>query len=347
MARPQGSDFLFNVDAGSDVEKYRQIVEGVIDAVRGGRIRRGEALPTVSTLCRDFGLAKETVIKAYAILRKRGIVNAVARKGYFVATESVDHKANVMLLFDEFPAYKQAVYEAFMQELGGRAIADIYFHHCTPALFESLLLDNIRYYDLAVVMPFDDKAVGRVLRQVDRRKILILDRREHVGEGFPFIGQEFEESVFNCLNDAADLLAKYRKLYLVFPKKADIAIKSSQAPRPIVNGFEKFCRNARLAHGIIHSVVGHTVRKGDAFLLIDDTDLVAAVEMARAADLQLGKDVGILSYNETPIKRVVDRGITVISTDFAEQGRRAARYVLDPKPVNEIIPTTLIRRHSL
>jgi hypothetical protein len=41
--------------------------------------------------------------------------------------------ANVMLLFDEFPAYKQVLYEN---------------------IIESLLLDKIRYYDLALVMPF-------------------------------------------------------------------------------------------------------------------------------------------------------------------------------------------------
>ncbi|MBV5334125.1 hypothetical protein JZU57_02665, partial [bacterium] len=58
--------------------------------------------------------------------------------------------------------------------------------------------------------------------------------------------------------------------------------------------------------------------------MIDDTDLVAAVEMARSAGLELGKDMGILSYNESPVKRVIDKGITVISTDFAEQGRQAA-----------------------
>jgi hypothetical protein len=34
----------FGVDAASAVEKYRQIVDGVIGAVREGRIRRGAAV---------------------------------------------------------------------------------------------------------------------------------------------------------------------------------------------------------------------------------------------------------------------------------------------------------------
>jgi DNA-binding LacI/PurR family transcriptional regulator len=72
-----------------------------------------------------------------------------------------------------------------------------------------------------------------------------------------------------------------------------------------------------------------------------------AVETAREKNLKLGEDVGILSYNDTPMKRVVYKGITVISTDFGELGRRAAHFVLERKPVHEIIPTTLIRRNSL
>lgn len=337
----------FRVQEASGVEKYRQIVDGVIEAIRRGAIKRGERLPSASTLFKEFGLAKETVIKAYAILRERGVIHTVPRKGYFAATESVGHVANVMLLFDEFPAYKQAVYDSFMKRLGERVHVDIFFHHCTPALFEKLLLDNINHYDLAIVMPFAENAVGKVLGQVDPRKILILDRREYAGEQFSYIAHEFEESTYNCLVSAADLLKPYRKIYLVFPQPAEVAIKSSQAPREIINGLVKFCREHRMSHDILHDLKAHPVRKGDVVFVIDDADLVTAVEMARSKNLVIGRDVGILSYNDTPVKRVIDKGITVISTDFAAHGRMAAEYVLSQNPVKEIIPTTLIRRNSL
>ena len=74
----------------------------------------------------------------------------------------------------------------------------------------------------------------------------------------------------------------------------------------------------------VHSIADVPTEKGVAVFLIDDADLVAAVELARANHLRLGREFGILSYNDTPVKRVIDRGITVLSTDFAKQGRRAA-----------------------
>ena len=196
-------------------------------------------------------------------------------------------------------------------------------------------------------MPFANKVVARVLGQVDPRKVLILDRRDYAGERFPYIAHEFEESTHNCLMSAADLLKHYKKIYLAFPRPAEIALKSSHAPREIIKGFETFCRERRMAGEILHDLKAHAMKEGDVMFVIDDADLVAAVEMARERGLVIGKDVGILSYNDTPAKRVIDKGITVISTDFAEHGRRAADYVLTREPVKVIIPTTVIRRHSL
>jgi DNA-binding transcriptional regulator YhcF (GntR family) len=344
---PHKQQIALSINPLSGVDKYRQLVDGIIDAVRTGSIRRGEALPTVGYFCKSFGLSKETVLKAYTILRTRGIVTAIPRKGYFVATESVEHKANVLLLFDEFPDYKQVLYDQFIKTLKGKALVDLMFHHCRPALFESLLLDNIKDYDLAVVMPFADKTVGKVLEQVDPKKVLLLDRREHADERFSFIGQEFEEQTYQGLMAASELLSKYKAFYLVFPHQADVAIKSSQAPREIIKGFKRFCREQRLPYHLSDGVAELPVKKGDAIFLIDDADLVTVVEVARAKQFRLGADVGILSFNDSPVKRVIDRGITVLSTDFAAMGRRAAEYVLAPKRVNAIQPTALIRRQSL
>ena len=338
---------MFGVTLAPGSEKCQRIVAGIIAAIRDGRIRRGEGLPTVESWCRECGFAKETVIKAYAMLRERGVVVSVPRKGYFVATESVDHQANVMLLFDELSPYKQVLYDHLVGSLGGHAQVDVYFHHCTPAHFAAMLLDNLPHYDLAVVMPFAAPAVTQVLEQVDAAKVLILDRRECAGDRFSFVGQEFERSVAACLQSAADLLVKYRRLVLLFPRPADVAIHSSQAPAEIVTGFRRFARAASTPHTVLHGVDDLALRSGDAVLVIDDADLVGVVEMARTAGLRIGKDVGIVSYNDAPMKRVIDRGITVISTDFSAMGRRAAAFVRDRKPVDEVIPTTLIRRHSL
>ncbi len=81
--------------------------------------------------------------------------------------------------------------------------------------------------------------------------------------------------------------------------------------------------------------------------MVDDHDLIYVIEQSKAKNFTLGKDVGVLSYNDTVVKRVLCDGITVISTDFTELGRRAAQYVRNPVKTHEIIPTRLIIRNSL
>jgi len=58
---------------------------------------------------------------------------------------------------------------------------------------------------------------------------------------------------------------------------------------------------------------------------------VNLIKNCRAAKLKLGKDVGIISYNDTPLKEILSDGISVISTDHARMGETAARLILDNK----------------
>jgi DNA-binding LacI/PurR family transcriptional regulator len=61
----------------------------------------------------------------------------------------------------------------------------------------------------------------------------------------------------------------------------------------------------------------------------------------------VGKDVGVISYNETPLKKIILSGITTISTDFEMMGRRVAEVILGKKVEHIEIPFTLNLRSSL
>ena len=60
----------------------------------------------------------------------------------------------------------------------------------------------------------------------------------------------------------------------------------------------------------------------------------------------IGKDVGIISYNETVLKEVLADGITVISTDFRFMGERLADMLLKGEKVKVKNPFSMIRRKS-
>ncbi|CAN5360920.1 hypothetical protein BH23BAC1_BH23BAC1_45050 [soil metagenome] len=74
-------------------------------------------------------------------------------------------------------------------------------------------------------------------------------------------------------------------------------------------------------------------------------DLVNLVKQIRDKNLVLGKDIGIISYNDTPLKELLD--ITVISTDFKAMGETAAYMIMKKK--REIVKNVFhfINRNSI
>ena len=78
-----------------------------------------------------------------------------------------------------------------------------------------------------------------------------------------------------------------------------------------------------------------------------ENDLVLLIERILATSLQVGKQVGVISYNETPMKKIILNGITTISTDFQMMGEKAARLILDNSKEHIEIPFHLTLRSSL
>jgi DNA-binding LacI/PurR family transcriptional regulator len=74
---------------------------------------------------------------------------------------------------------------------------------------------------------------------------------------------------------------------------------------------------------------------------------VSVIEKSKLQNLKLGSDYGIISYNETPLKKVVENGITTISTNFEVMGKLLAQMILKGKKEQIENKSALIIRNSL
>jgi DNA-binding LacI/PurR family transcriptional regulator len=63
--------------------------------------------------------------------------------------------------------------------------------------------------------------------------------------------------------------------------------------------------------------------------------------------LVLKEDIGIISYNETPLKKFILNGITTISADFDFMGKKAAELVLSNMAEQIKVPFNTIVRPSI
>ena len=99
-----------------------------------------------------------------------------------------------------------------------------------------------------------------------------------------------------------------------------------------------------------NKMAGHLppdIQKDIAYISVSDRVLGLFLEQCKIKNLEPGVDVGFLSYNETPMKEFIYKGISVVSTDFKALGTKAAEFIMNDQGIQEYIETKLIVRESL
>lgn len=322
---------------------YQQIYDWVIGGINDGSFDTGYQLPSINQIASENKLARETIVKAFRLLQEKGIVQAVHGKGFFIASRHIQSAHHIFLLFDSLSAYKEVLYESIQKQFGNDVSIDIYFHHFNPKTFENLIKEAVGNYTAYIILPFDNRRITEMLEPIPQEKLFLLDRwPRHYKNKYHGVYQDFYNDIQNALSPFAMKIKTYKKMVLVFRDSV------TEVPTELMEGFEEFCYQHNVNAEILHRPIKkEEIENGVAYLTIDDNDLVEVVEKAVNMKWIPGKDIGILSYNDTPLKKVVANGITVISTDFSEMGKKAAQLVIENKKTCIANTGSLIDRSSL
>jgi DNA-binding transcriptional regulator YhcF (GntR family) len=336
---------LFEIDEERKTPKYRQVIDCISKAVKQGKLRKGDKILSLNELSNEYLLSRDTVQKAYDILQQRGIISAIKGKGFYINRTDICTQYRVLLLFNKISNYKKQIYNSFIEAMGDHAIVDLKIHHCNAKVLESLILDNLSDYDYFVIMPHFYENIAQaydLILKIPPEKLVILDKDlSYVNKKYAAVYQDFKNDIVDALETGLAVLKKYNKLVLVHPKMVSY-------PSEIISGFRNFCIQNDFANALIHEVKTNAqINAGEVYIVIEETDLVNLIKTCNFAKLTIGKDVGIISYNETPLKEILLDGITVLSTDHAKMGASAARLILENKQEKIRNPFTLILRKSL
>ncbi|MTB50351.1 GntR family transcriptional regulator [Lewinella sp. W8] len=341
-----------DVDEGSRNPKYRQVADGIIDIILAGKLKLNDRVPSINLLSEELDLSRDTIEKAYNILKERGIITSVKGKGYYVTKTPTSSRLKILFLINKLSAYKMRIYNSFLNTIGERAHTNLQVYHCDESLFLSFLDEGGKAYDYYVIMPHfktsslrhssATEEVMLALNTIPRHKLLILDNQlfDLTGE-YAEVYQDFKEDIYGALKEGHERVARYRKLVIAYPSRSVYPY-----PRRILHGFRKFCVEAKLPFEVIEEFGEDMVlEKGTLYLTIPEADLVNLVRSARDQGLQPGKDIGIISYNETPLKDLL--GITTVSTDFVEMGRKTAELLGEKRLERVKNPFSILYRDSL
>lgn len=322
------------------LSKHEQLVHGIMDAIDEKIITQGSMLPSINSMVKELGFASKTIVKAYDELKDRGLVESKNRLGYFVINEDTEQKVKVALMIYAFHPFQEVFYNAFRKGLGENIQVDVFFHHNNIEVFETIF-GNIRgKYGMYVIAPIPHPKTKEILLQLPQNKLLIVDRFEDLGSKYAHITQEFEISTYMILKELSDRILEFKRMVLFFLPDSDYPVEVRRA-------YERFLTDFRIEGEVCTSYSPGTVKKGSVYFTIGDGDLWSLLKDCKKQNIEVGQEVGILSYNDSPVKEIVCGGITTFSTDFEKMGLQAAKFILQKEHIQKTIPTVLFRRNSL
>jgi GntR family transcriptional regulator len=85
--------FPFQLDLGSGVPAYRQIIDQIHGAIATERLTAGDQLPTVRQMAVDLVINPNTVVRAYRELEIRGVLTTQQGTGTFIADRQTEDNA--------------------------------------------------------------------------------------------------------------------------------------------------------------------------------------------------------------------------------------------------------------
>ena len=330
---------ILSIKEKSGIPKYKQIVAAIEDAILAGALKKGDKLPSLNSIKNQHQVSRDTVFTAFNELRNRGIIESVAGKGFYVLSEDIMVTQKIFLLFDELNSFKEDLYKSFKDNLGDNIQVDIFFHHFNQDMFSKLVYDNIGDYSSYVIMPANLKNTDQVIDKLPSDKVYILDQTHEELSQYPAIYQDFKNDIFSALTKALKSLEKYEKLILLFNKEIQ--------PQGMLKGFELFCKQNNFQNEIIDSLRNRIPKNGEVYIIPDDRNLIKIIKKIQEEDLILAEDIGIISYNDTLLKEIVEGGITTISTDFNKMGERLAQMIINKEQIKIENQNNLILRKSL
>ncbi|SDZ99053.1 regulatory protein, gntR family [Arachidicoccus rhizosphaerae] len=335
---------LIEFDNYSLTPKYLQLCNCIIKAVQDGTISQDYLLPSINNLSYELEIGRNTVEKAYRYLKRFGFIKSVPGKGYFISCKEPQKSPSVCLIFNKLSVHKKIIYDTLTKALGFNAIVDLYIYNNDFSHFKHILEVKRDNYSHFVIIPhFVDGGnyADKIINSIPKDKLILMSQLvKGVSGKYGAVFEDFEKEIYNALSAALIRLRKYKSIQIIFPE-------NTYHPEAILDGFAKFCNDHHFGHQIIRNIDKANLQSETVYICLMEDDLVILVKKILETGYKVGAEIGIISYNETPIKQIILNGITTISADFKFMGEMAAKFIKDGIKQHLAVPFYLTLRNSL
>ena len=322
------------------LSKHEKLVQGILDAIDDEHLQANDPLPSVNTMVKELGYARETIVKAYKELIERGVIASKNRKGYFVISKNTKQQQKIALLMYAFDTFQETLYQNLKENLDDHTQIDLYFHHNNPDVFEAIFHRIVGHYGLYIIAPIPSERIKELLLTIPPFKLLIIDRFLPLGKDYSYVVQEFQQTSYHVFEQLSAQLAAYDEIIFFFKK-------NTAEPQEILKSFKKILKDKGLKGRTETSYKPGTIQKNKVYFTIHNPELYAILKDVMDKKWELGKDLGVLAHNDDVVKEILAGGITTFSTDFRQMGVLAATYAKTREKIQRVVDTQLYHRKSL
>lgn len=333
-------DFKVNENSSSTI--YSQLAEFITDAIRVDKIKIGNRLLSVNEAYREYNVSRDTVLAAYKLLQERGVITSIPGKGFFVISKSNTDSVRVYVLFDAMNQYKETLYRSLLENLGDKYEISIAFHYYNAELFDTLVSNAKGKFDYYILMPHFKEDVTPTIEKIPAGRLLLLDAfPSNYTDNCAAVYQNFYSDSYEGLKSIIEKLRKYEALHIVYNDKFQYM------PSGYIEGAYRFSGEFKFPVYVEPGFEMDNICPKHCYMAVSERDLAAIIKSITAKGLNIGKDVGLMSLDDTPLKEVLIGGITTLTTDFELMGRTAATLIKSGERRRIANPWRLLDRGSL
>lgn len=328
----------------SKTPKYQQLVNTLLIDIEKGDLKTGERLPSINEASEECYLSRDTVERAYSELHRLGVITSIFRKGYFISGKSAKTKTKIFFLVGKITENNKAIFNAFVNYAGKEVAVDIFTYNYKNDNFRDIINNHLGNYHYYVIMPHlieETEENIKCLKKISGERLIFLEQAmpslQHANSS---ILSNSGEEIFSVMQQNAKYFKKYKTLNLVLTEEEYFDAE-------LITGFRNFCEANHYNFQVLDGFQDEEVEEGHVYLTMDDTDLVATIKSVQNQGLELGKQVGIISLNDSCYKEILAGGITIISSKPKEIGKLAAEMIHGLKRQNVSVSMEMILRKSL
>ena len=328
----------------SKLPKYQQLINSLLQDIEMGELKPGERLPSINEASEECYLSRDTVERAYTELHKMGVITSIFRKGYFISESTFKTKTKILFLVGKITDSTKSVFDTFCQTLGKNVSVDIFIYQYKAQQFQEIMSQQLGNYHYYVVIPHlieEDDENLKCLKKIPSDRLIILDHSfSSLSQTFASIVSKPISQIKKVFNAQLNLFNKYHSFNLVLTEE-------DYFDADLINGCSKFCESISMNFQVLDGLDEDEIRLGEIYFTLADIDLAKAIHYADKNGFEVGKNIGLIGYNDSCFKELLVGGISVISSQPNKMGEIAAEMIQENSKQNVELELQFILRNSL